>query len=92
MGAKLNATFRAAGFPNPTTRFEALIVGGPATAPWLHSFKELIATLVPEMERLGVAGAEEVGLESLVGRMSAEADAQSSVIIGHGQIAVWARV
>jgi len=91
MGAKLNATFVAAGLPNPTTRLEALIVGGPAVLPWLHSFKELIGILVPEMERLGVATAAEVGLESLVERISAEINARSSVVFGHSQIAAWVR-
>ena len=92
MGAKLLATFVGAGLPSPTTRLEATIGGEPVILPWLLLFKELIGTLLPEMERLGVATAAQVGLETLVERMSNEAVARSSVIFGHFQIGAWARI
>jgi SAM-dependent methyltransferase len=92
MGSRLHATFVAAGLPAPTLRLEALAVGGTESISWLRSFKDLIATLLPEIERFGVASASEVGVENLVERMSAEARASSSVLIGHHQIAAWVRV
>lgn len=91
MGTKLHATFVDAGLPSPTMRLGATIGGEPVILPWLHMFKELIGTLLPEMERLGVATAAQVGLETLVERMSKEAVARSSVIFGHFQIGAWAR-
>jgi SAM-dependent methyltransferase len=92
MGSRLHATFVAAGLPAPTLRLEALAVGGTESISWLRSFKDLIATLLPEIERFGVASASEVGVETLVDRMCAEASASSSVLIGHHQIAAWVRV
>lgn len=91
MGAKLHATFMAAGLAAPTMRLEAQIGGVPTIVAWLNTFKELIATLLPEMERLGVVTAEEVGLETLVERISKEAEASSSVIISHNQVGAWIR-
>ena len=86
MGSKLYATFIAAGLPPPTMRLEAPIGAGAAIVPWLLMFTDLIGVLLPEMERLGVATTQEVGLETLAARLTAEADALSSVVIGHYQI------
>jgi SAM-dependent methyltransferase len=92
MGSRLHATFVAAGLPAPTLRLEALAVGGMDSIAWLRSFKDLIVTLLPESERLGVASACEVSVETRVERMNAERSASSSIFIGHHQIAAWARV
>jgi len=92
MGSKLHAAFIAAGLPAPTLRLEALVAAGMESMSWLQSFKDLIVTLLPEIERFGVASASEIAVESLVERMSTEARASSSLFIGHHQIAAWVRV
>ena len=92
MGSKLHATFVAAGLPAPALRLEALAVAGAASIPWLESFKELIATLLPVIERFGVATASEIGVETLVERMNEEATSSSSVFFGHYQVAACVRV
>jgi len=91
MGRKLHAAFVGAGLPAPTMRLEAPVGGIPANGVWLGRFKELIATLLPEMERLGAATAAQVGIETLIERVSAEAARTNSVIIGHFQVGAWAR-
>jgi SAM-dependent methyltransferase len=88
MGAKLYATFVAAGLP-PSMRLEALI-GGDSDLMALVA--DLVVVLLPEMERLGVTTSTEIGLETLVERMRNEAIATSSVIFGHNQIGAWSRV
>jgi hypothetical protein len=50
------------------------------------------ATLLAEMERLGVATAANVGLETLVERVRSKVIASSSVIVGHFQIGAWSRM
>ena len=92
MGTKLHSTFVAAGLRPPSMRLEALIGGGTNSLEVVHLIADLVATLLPEMERLGVATAAEVGIETLVERMSNEAIASSSVIVGHFQIGAWSRV
>ena len=92
MGSKLHATFVAAGLSAPTLRLEALATAGTGSLPWLHSFTDLITTLLPEIERFGIASASEVGVETLVERMSREANGSSSVLFGHYQIAAWVKV
>jgi ubiquinone/menaquinone biosynthesis C-methylase UbiE len=92
MGMKLYATFVAAGLEPPAVRLEALIGGGPSRTEVLRLMADLMTTLLPEMERLGVATAAEVGLETLFERMRNEAIASSTVFVGHNQIGAWSRV
>lgn len=92
MGIKLHSTFVAAGLPPPLMRLEALITGGSTSPALLGLVADVAATLLPEMERLGVATAADVGLETLVERISNEAIANSSVIVRHFQIGAWSRL
>jgi SAM-dependent methyltransferase len=89
MGAKLHRAFAAAGFPAPTVRFEAPVLAGDGALPWLRMFRDLLAVLLVEMVRLGVASEAEVGLETAVERMAEEARQTGSVFIGHGQFGAW---
>jgi hypothetical protein len=91
MGTKLHSTFVAAGLPAPSMRLEALVGGGANSLALLQLLAELVATLLPEMERLGVTTAADVGVETLFERMRNEAIATSSVIFGHYQIGAWSR-
>lgn len=70
---------------------EALIAGGANSHDRLQLIVDLVRTLLPEMERLGVATADDVGIESLLERMTAEVMATSSVVVGHYQVGAWAR-
>ena len=92
MGIKLHSTFVGAGLPAPSMRLEAVVGGGVNGLDVIPLVTDLVATLLPEMERLGVAKAEEVGLETLVERIRREVTANSSVIVAHYQIGAWARV
>ncbi len=58
----------------------------------LHLVADLVGTLVPEMERLGVASAPEVGVETLVERISNEALSKGSVFVGRSEIGAWSRI
>jgi SAM-dependent methyltransferase len=91
MGAKLHATFVAAGLSPPSMRLEALVGGGPSATAVLQLLAGVVETLIPEMERLGVATAADVGIETLVGRMQKEVEDSHSIVIGHNQMAAWSR-
>jgi SAM-dependent methyltransferase len=91
MGIKLHATFLAAGLRAPAMRLEA-VVGGPSNnSDRLHLVVDLVETLVPEMERLGVASAAEIGLATLAERMDNEVNAESVVLVGRSEIGAWSR-
>ena len=91
MGLKLFETFIAAGLPPPTIRLEAPIGGAPEINSWLRMFVDLIAVLLPQMEHLGVAKSDEVGLNTLYERLRSEAELHSAVLVGHHQVGAWTR-
>lgn len=92
MGSKLVAAFLTAGLPMPTVRVEALSGKGAASADLLLRARNLTRSLLPAMERLGVATRAEVGLDTLLERMQAEAVARDSVVVGHLEVGAWCRL
>jgi len=73
-------------------RLQSLISGGANSADHVRFKTELARTLVPEMERQGIATASEVDIETLAERMLAEVIASDSVIVGRSEIGAWSRV
>ncbi len=71
MGMKLYSTLVSAGLPSPQVRFEALFGCGAGAGIIVRWLADFIETLLPEMERLGVASASEVGIETLAVPVSA---------------------
>ncbi len=92
MGTKLFSNFIAAGLPAPSMQLETLVAGVANNADPLHLVADLVATLASAMERLGVATAAEVGLETLAERMISEAGASGSVILGRFEVGAWSHV
>jgi ubiquinone/menaquinone biosynthesis C-methylase UbiE len=92
MGTRLYSTFVAAGLEPPRMRLEALAGGGANSMDVMYLLTSLITTLLPEMEAKGVATASEVGLETLLDRMSREVVANSSILVGNFQVGAWTKV
>ncbi|MDT5255270.1 MAG: hypothetical protein QOD10_350 [Mycobacterium sp.] len=92
MGIKLHATFVAAGLPPPSMRMESVIAGGAASSDVVHFEMDVVGTLVPEMERLGVATANEAAADTLADRVLAEAAASESVVVGRSEVGAWSRL
>jgi len=92
MGIKLHATFVAAGLPAPSMRLESVIAGGTNISDYVHLKTDVACSLAPEMERLGIATAGEVDIETLAERVLAEVTANSGVIVGRSEIGAWSRV
>jgi hypothetical protein len=92
MADKLHAAFLDAGMPAPTMRMKTFVGGGVETTEWLRAVREIAATLLPAMEKFGVAIAAEVGLATLVDRMMQEVAQTNSMLFGRSEIGVWSRV
>ncbi len=92
MGTKLFSTFIAAGLPAPSMQLETLVAGVANNADPLHLVADLVGTLANAMERLSVATAAEVSLETLAERMISEAAASGSVILGRFEVGAWSHV
>jgi SAM-dependent methyltransferase len=91
-GMKLHSHFVSAGLPAPSMRLEAVLGGDRNGLDCLRLVEGLVDILSPHMVRLGIATAEEIGLETLMERMTKEALARGSVIVGRFEIGAWTRV
>jgi 2-polyprenyl-3-methyl-5-hydroxy-6-metoxy-1,4-benzoquinol methylase len=92
MAAELYTIFVHAGLTAPAMRMQTFIGGGAACANFLQAVADLIGSLVPTMERLGVATAAEVEIATLTERLVREVTTNASVIIGRSEIATWSVV
>ena len=91
-GLGLHAAFVAAGFPAPVMRLDALVGGGANAADLLRLNADIVRSVVPEMERLGIAKAREVDIETLADRMIAEATTLDALLVGRYEVGAWSRV
>jgi 5,10-methylene-tetrahydrofolate dehydrogenase/methenyl tetrahydrofolate cyclohydrolase len=62
------------------------------SARLLEAMADLVATVVPALERLGIATAAEIGIATLAERMKREVAANNCLIIGRSEVGAWARV
>jgi len=92
MGSKLYSLFVSVGLPPPTMRMEAVIAGGSNGSEQVRLLTDIVRTVLPEMERLGVATANEVEIDTLAERICAEMTANGSVIVARGEIGAWSRI
>jgi SAM-dependent methyltransferase len=71
MGLKLFATFRAAGLPDAEMQAETIVGGGAGYGGYAY-LAGVIRSVLPLLERFGIATAEEVDIETLADRLRAE--------------------
>ncbi len=79
MGFKLFAAYRAAGLPEPDLLTETIIGGGPDFAGYGY-LAGVIRSILPLIERFGIATAEEVDIDTLADRLRDEAVAGGGVV------------
>lgn len=79
----------AAGMPSPSMALQAVIGGGADSTDRLRFVADQVATLLPEMERLGVATSAEVEKDTLLDRTMDELIASGGVTVGRSEIGVW---
>jgi 2-polyprenyl-3-methyl-5-hydroxy-6-metoxy-1,4-benzoquinol methylase len=91
LGASLASLFESAGLSRPTLRLESVIASGPAAIDTIHLVTDLVATLLPNMERMGLVKASEVALPSLAQTILAEVGTDGT-LIGRAEVAAWATV
>ena len=91
MGLKLYSTFVAAGLPEPSMSLEASI-GGGENDPGTLLLPEVTRSLLPVIEGLGIASAEQVQIESLESRLRAEIAESGAVTILPMLIGAWTKL
>jgi SAM-dependent methyltransferase len=89
-GLKLARIYRDAGLPAPETLQGARVESGP-DSPVYAWMAQTARTLLPLMERTGVASAAEVGIDTLAARLREEAVALDATIVPPPLIGAWTR-
>jgi SAM-dependent methyltransferase len=92
LGMKLPSLFSAAGLPDPAMRLSALVGAGTNSREGVQRLVGLALTLLPATEELGIAAPGELDPETLERRVTDDAAAAGSVVIGPSELTAWARV
>ena len=90
MGHKLYQTFKAAGLPAPQMEIDGFIGGVEDISPAL--FANVVRTLLPQLESMGVATAGEVQVDTLEERMREDLARTGGVMSTPLLIGAWARI
>jgi ubiquinone/menaquinone biosynthesis C-methylase UbiE len=92
LGSSLYAVYLTAGLPEPTLLADAIHGQGADAADVLTQVRNLSRSLLTEMERFGVATSDQVGIDTALDRMMAEATATDSIVVGHLQVGAYCSV
>ena len=88
LGAHLASVFERAGLARPTQRLESVIASGPAAIDAVHLVTDLVATQLPNMERMGIVKASEAELPTLAERILTEIGTDG-ILVGRAEVAAW---
>jgi SAM-dependent methyltransferase len=90
MGMKLHSTFIAAGLPAPQMILGGRVEGGPESPAYVY-IAEIVRSLLPMMERLGVWTAAEADVDTLANRMREEVVVSGGVVQTPPLVGAWTR-
>jgi hypothetical protein len=89
MGYRLFCTFQDAGLPAPQLRLEGRIGGGPENEAY-RTIAEITRTLIPLIERAGLATAAEIDVDTLEERLRSEVISAGAIIVAPPFVGAWA--
>jgi 2-polyprenyl-3-methyl-5-hydroxy-6-metoxy-1,4-benzoquinol methylase len=91
MGTKLYETFLRAGLPPPSMIAATPVVCGPTTAGYEYMVR-VLRSLLPVIERSGIAEKREIGIDTLADRLHADAVSHERVAFLPRVVGAWARL
>lgn len=91
MGTNLYATFLQAGLPAPKMTALQPVVGGPASQGYAD-LAQGVRSLLPVLQRKGLADPVEISIDTLADRLRADAAAHHRVVYMSRLVGAWAQV
>jgi len=91
MGTRLYSTFLRAGLPPPTLIATSRVEAGPDTQGYEY-FCGVLRSLLPLIERTGIASASQVEIDTLARRLKEDALAHERVLFPPRMIGAWTRL
>jgi SAM-dependent methyltransferase len=92
IGGKLYHLFRQAGLPGPELLHHVSTFGGAAARPICEHAASLVASMLPRMEKFGIATAAVVQPETLADRLERETCAADAQVTFPPAIAAWTTI
>jgi hypothetical protein len=90
LGLEMHSLFLDCGLPQPSMRMDAL-VSGEEDSPVYKLLAEAVRTLMPTLEKLKIASAAQIHIDSLADRMRNEVVSKRGVAMSYGLVCAWAR-
>lgn len=90
-GLRLRRTFVRAGLPEPATRLEAPVEGGP-DSPIYRYMAESVRSMLPMAERFGIGGFSRDEVDGLESDLRNELVASGGVLVCWPVVAAWTRI
>jgi ubiquinone/menaquinone biosynthesis C-methylase UbiE len=90
MGYELHRAYQAAGLPTPEMVTSAPLIRGADPGPYEWA-AETLRSMLPLTEKLGIATAHEMDIDSLASRLRAETLAADGVVRAADLVGTWAR-
>ena len=91
LGLELYPLYVAAGLPAPSMRMDAMVGGGPDFG--LHEIvTDVVRSMLPAMEKLGIVTAAEADVPTLAARIRDDVVAGKGVALSPALIGAWSRV
>jgi ubiquinone/menaquinone biosynthesis C-methylase UbiE len=91
MGRRLHSIFLRAGLPQPTMIAASRVEGGPDA--YAYTFVTgIVRSLLPLVERAGLASAQEVAIDTLADRLRQDAAANERVVFLPRMVGAWSRL
>jgi SAM-dependent methyltransferase len=90
LGLEMHSLFADCGLPAPKMRTDTL-VSGEGDSPVYMLLAEAVRSLGPTLEKLNIASAAQIQIETLTDRMRKEVVAKRAVAMSYGLVGAWAR-
>jgi hypothetical protein len=88
LGLEMHSLFLDCGLPEPRMRVDTL-VSGEGGSPVYTLLAEAVRSLVPTLEKLNIACAAQVKIDSLADRMRREVVAKRGIAMSYGLVGAW---
>jgi len=92
IGGKLYHLFRRAGLPGPALLQHISVAGGTDTRPFCENIAGMLNSLLPRIEKFGIATAFDVQVETLADRLEQAIAAADAQVTYMPAIAAWTTV
>ena len=92
IGGKLYHLFRQAGLPGPALVKHVSAAGGKATRPFCENSAGIVASMLPRIEKFGIATAADVQVETLADRLEQATCVAEAQVSYTAAIAAWTTV